>query len=320
MAHPAARICSDLDAEVTLDAPIGREHTWFAVGGRCDALVRPRSVEALRTLLRRCRDADVPVRVLGSGANLLVDDAGVDGVVVKLDHPAFTAFEVGADGAAERVRAFGGTDTAKVMHASVRAGLDGLCPMAGIPSTVGGALRMNAGGKFGAIGEVVESVTVLDAAGTQRVLQAGEIHFGYRHTDLPAGLVLSATFRLVPGDTEALRLRVRDIMAYKKSSQPMAAHSAGCMFRNPTLPSGERVSAGMLIDRSGLKGAVEGSAMVSREHANFLFVPNPVEGGRAADVLRLVDRVVAQVRQSQGVTLQTEVVIWRRGDRAGAVE
>ena len=320
MAPPVERICSDLDAEVTLGAPIGREHTWFGVGGGCDALVRPRSLEALQTLLRRCHQAGVPVRVLGAGANLLVDDGGVDGVVVKLDQPAFGVFELDADGSAGRVRAFAGADTAKVMHAAVRKGLDGLCPMAGIPSTIGGAIRMNAGGKFGAIGDVVEMVTVLDAGGTERVFTAAQAAFTYRHANLPNGLVLHADFRLVPGDPEALRLRVRDIMAYKKGSQPMAAHSAGCMFRNPTLPSGERVSAGMLIDRSGLKGTVEGSAMVSREHANFLFVPNPSGGGRATDVLRLVDRVVAQVQQSQGVTLQTEVVIWRRGDRAGAIE
>ena len=247
-------------------------------------------------------------------------DEGVDGVVVKLDHPAFTAFTVGADGDASLVRAGAGTDTAKVMHESVREGLDGLCPMAGIPSTIGGAIRMNAGGKFGAIGDVVATVTMLDAGGATRTLSAGEIGFSYRHAGLPGGLVLSADFRLVPGDAVALRNRVRDIMAYKKSSQPMAAHSAGCMFRNPVLPSGERVSAGMLIDRSGLKGATEGSAMVSREHANFLFVPDPDGGGRASDVLRLVDRVIGQVQQAQGVTLQTEVVIWRRGDRAGAIE
>ena len=319
MRSPAERLCADLDAEVTPDAPIGARDTWFGVGGCCDALVRPRSIVALRTLLRRCRDANLPVRALGSGANLLVHDDGVDGVVVKLDHAAFTAFTVGADGDTALVRAGAGADTAKVMHDSVREGLDGLCPMAGIPSTIGGAIRMNAGGKFGAIGDVTESVTMLDAGGTARTIAARDIAFGYRHSSLPAGLVVSADFRLVPGDRAALRDRVREIMAYKKSSQPMAAHSAGCMFRNPTLPSGERVSAGMLIDRSGLKGAIEGGAMVSQEHANFLFVPEPARGC-AADVLRLVARVVRQVQESQGVSLQTEVVVWRRGDRAGAIE
>ena len=312
------RLCADLDAELTLDAPIGREHTWFGVGGHCEALVRPRSEQALATLLRRCSDADVPVRVLGDGANLLVADEGVDGVVVKLDQPAFEGFAIGAEGRADLVRAGGGADLAKVMHASVRAALDGLCPMAGIPATVGGALRMNAGGRFGAIGDVSASVRLMQANGDLRDLPSSSIRFDYRHTSMPSGIVVRADFQLRPGDQEAIRARLKEIMAYKSGSQPMAAHSAGCMFRNPTLASGERVSAGMLIDRSGLKGLTEGTATVSTEHANFLFVPEP-KTGRATDVLRLVDRVIERVRDSQGVELHTEVVIWRRGDRAGAI-
>jgi UDP-N-acetylmuramate dehydrogenase len=269
--------------------------------------------------MRRCRDAGVPVRVLGDGANLLVADEGIDGVVVKLDQPAFESFTIGADGDRELVRAGGGADTAKVMHASVRESLEGLAPMAGIPSTVGGALRMNAGGRFGAIGDVTSRVRLMDAGGNARDLAASAIHFDYRHTTMPSGIVLSADFRLRAGDQDAIRARLKEIMAYKSGSQPMAAHSAGCMFRNPTLPSGERVSAGMLIDRSGLKGMTEGTATVSAEHANFLFVPEP-RTGCASDVLRLVDRVIARVQDAQGITLHTEVVIWRRGDRAGAIE
>jgi len=313
------RLCADLDAELTLDAPIGREHTWFGVGGPCDALVRPRTEHALSTLLRRCADADVPVRVLGDGANLLVADEGVDGVVVKLDQPVFEACTIGVDGRADLVRAGGGADLAKVMHASVRAALDGLCPMAGIPATVGGALRMNAGGRFGAIGDVTSCVRLMRPNGVTEDLPASAIRFDYRQTNMPRGVIVRADFQLQPGDQEPIRARLKEIMAYKSGSQPMAAHSAGCMFRNPTLPSGERVSAGMLIDRSGLKGLTEGTATVSPEHANFLFVPEP-RTGRATDVLRLVERVIERVREAQGVVLHTEVVIWRRGDRTGAIQ
>jgi UDP-N-acetylmuramate dehydrogenase len=319
MGSALERLCEDLDADVTHHAPIGREHTWFGVGGSCDALVRPRSEAALRTLLRRCSEAGIPVRVLGDGANLLVADEGIDGVVVKLDQPAFEGFTIGAEGQRELVRAGGGADMAKVMHASVREALEGLAPMAGIPASVGGALRMNAGGRFGAIGEVTERVRLMDVAGHARELAASAIHFDYRHSTLPSGIVISADFRLRSGDQDAIRARLKEIMAYKSGSQPMAAHSAGCMFRNPTLPSGERVSAGMLIDRAGLKGLTEGSATVSNEHANFLFVPEP-RTGCASDVLRLVERVIERVQDAQGVTLRTEVVIWKRGDRAGAIE
>lgn len=315
MKSPLARICEDLDALVTLDAPLAG-HTWFGVGGGCDALVQPRSEPALATLLRRCADAGVPVRVLGQGANLLIGDDGVDGVVLKLDQPAFSQWHVSAEDAL--VRAGGGSDTARVMHDAVRGGLAGLEPMAGIPSSVGGAIRMNAGGRYGAIGDVVEQVTLMDARGRAVTCERDAIHFDYRHSDLPRGLVLSACFRLRHDDPAMLRERVVEIMKYKKGTQPMAANSAGCMFRNPTLPGGERVSAGMLIDRSGLKGLAVGSASVSAAHANFICVDKA--GGRADDVMRLVERVVEQVRQSQQVTLQTEVVFWRRGDRAGVIE
>ncbi len=317
MAAPIERICEGLDAQVTLSAPLAK-HTWFGVGGGCDALVQPRSEAALSTLLRRCAEADIPVRVLGQGANLLVSDEGVDGVVLKLDQPCFSGWQIRAHGDAELVQAGGGSDMARVMHESVREGLGGLEPMAGIPASVGGAVRMNAGGRYGAIGDVVERVTMMDAHGRVTTHERTAIHFDYRHNDLPQGLVLSALFRLQSGDKAALRDRVVEIMKYKKSTQPMAENSAGCMFRNPTLPSGERVSAGMLIDRSGLKGLAVGSASVSPAHANFICVDKA--GGHANDVMRLVERVVAQVQQSQQVSLQTEVVFWRRGDRAGAMQ
>ena len=316
MTAPIDRLCDGLDAIVTPDAPIGEAHTWFKAGGRCDALVQPRSLAALRDLLRRCGEADAPVRVLGLGANLLVADEGVDGVVLKLDQPAFNDFRIGVDGCAEMVEALGGVDLAKVMHAAGRAGLEGLSPMAGIPASAGGAIRMNAGGRYGAIGDVVESVTLLDAHGRERTLQRSELRFDYRHAELPEGIVLSARFKLTPDDPARARERILEIMAYKKRTQPLKANSAGCMFRNPTLATGERVSAGMLIDRSGLKGATHGSALVSDEHANFLCV---APCGRANDVLALVETVQARVQAEQGVALNTEVVIWRRGDRAGAI-
>ncbi len=317
MSSPIERICEGLDAQVTLSAPLAK-HTWFGVGGGCDALVQPRSEAALSTLLHRCAEADIPVRVLGQGANLLVSDEGVDGVVLKLDQPCFSGWQIRAHGDAELVQAGGGSDMARVMHESVREGLGGLEPMAGIPASVGGAVRMNAGGRYGAIGDVVERVTMMDAHGRVTTHERTAIHFDYRHNDLPQALVLSALFRLQSGDKAALRDRVVEIMKYKKSTQPMAENSAGCMFRNPTLPSGERVSAGMLIDRSGLKGLAVGSASVSPAHANFICVDKA--GGNANDVMRLVERVVAQVQQSQQVSLQTEVVFWRRGDRAGAMQ
>lgn len=314
VASPSS-LYSDLDVEWELDAPLA-PHTWYGVGGRADVLIHPRSIEALATLARRCHRDGVPLRVLGSGANLLVDDEGVDGVVVKLDAPCFKAAEWNADGRVERMRAFGGASMEKLVQECARRGIRGLEQMSGIPASVGGAIRMNAGGKFGAIGDAVDAVAVIGTDGQLRVYSREEIHFGYRHTSLPAGIVAWVVFRVSEDDPVACRQRVLEIFAYKKSTQPMGAASAGCMFRNPLMPDGTRESAGKLIDLAGLKGLRVGSAVVSTTHGNFLAFDQPSGSGGAKtdDMRRLVEQVQAAVEKRFGVLLATEVVQWRRGD------
>ena len=313
MTDSIASLLEGVVAEVRPDVPLA-PLTWFGVGGCCDAMVHPADLDALCETLRRCRMAGVPVRVLGSGANLLVDDSGVDGMVLRLDRGTFATWTF--EDESGRVRTGAGADMSKLMHEAARLGWAGLEAMSGIPASVGGAVWMNAGGKFGAIGDVVESVTLVDGDGKRQVIGREAIGFDYRHTALPRGIVAEACMQLRRDDAAAVRDRVRDHMRYKKDSQPMAENSAGCMFRNPTLPSGERVSAGMLIDRAGWKGRREGSASVNPTHANFICVDR---GGKAADVRRLVDRIVEGVREAHGVMLQTEVAFWKRGDRAGAI-
>ncbi len=316
MSPSLERMLAGVDAEVTLDAPLAK-HTWFGVGGSCDALVKPRSIIALERVVTACHLEHIPVRVLGSGANLLVSDGGVDGVVLKLDLPCFAGWNFCEDGSKRWVVAGGGANMTTLMNAAVRVGLDGLCPMAGIPASVGGALRMNAGGRYGAIGDVVESVTVMDVTGGTVHVSRAAMHFDYRHSNLPTGLFLECHLRLTPDDPQRLRERVLEIMEYKKTTQPLPENSAGCMFRNPLLPTGERISAGMLIDQAGLKGVTEGSAKVSTQHANFLCVQT---GGRANDLFRLAQRVQQQVKDTHGVSLHMEVVHWQRGDRTGALQ
>jgi len=313
VASPSS-LYSDLDVSAQVDAPLA-EHTWFGIGGRADLLVRPNSIEALATLARRCRRDGIPLRVLGSGANLLVDDEGVDGVVVKLDTECFRRVEFNADGIVERMRVFGGASMEKLVQDSARRGLRGLEPMSGIPASLGGAIRMNAGGKFGAIGDVVDAVAVLGVDGEQRVFTASELRFGYRESNVPAGIVLWASLRVAEDDPIACRERVKEIFAYKKSTQPMAANSAGCMFRNPVLPDGSRVSAGKLIDQAGLKGARVGCAFVSAEHGNFIAIDRKAGAPARTDDLReLVDLIKTRVLDHAKVELHTEVVFWRRGE------
>jgi UDP-N-acetylmuramate dehydrogenase len=316
VASPSS-LYADLDVEVELDAPLGGR-TWYGVGGAADILVRPLTLDALVTLAQRCRRDGIPLRVLGSGANLLVDDEGVDGVVVSLSTPVFKAVEFNADGQVERMRVWGGAQLEPLIHRCAKMGLRGIEQMSGIPATLGGAIRMNAGGKFGAIGDVVDAVALLDEAGELRVYTSDELRFGYRETNIPAGTVVWAALRVSEDDPVKCRERVMEIFKYKKSTQPMGAASAGCMFRNPLLADGTRESAGRLIDLAGLKGLRVGSALVSETHGNFLAFDRPAGtgGARTDDMRRLVEQVQVAVEKRFGVRLATEVVHWRRGGLA----
>jgi UDP-N-acetylmuramate dehydrogenase len=303
----------DLDVQCEFDAPIGAM-TWFGIGGRADALVRPQSVEALSTLLKRCSRSGTAFRVLGSGANLLVADEGVDGVVVKLDADCFTEVKYNAKGEVDAVKAMAGADLAKVLMDVTRRGLEGLSPMAGIPASVGGAIRMNAGGAYGSIGEAVHSVGCLTRSGDMVVYPKSELKFDYRKSNIPDPVILWSAFSLQETDPIALRDRVKEVFAYKKSTQPLAEHSAGCAFKNPFDPVIEkRVSAGKLIDEAGLKGMRVGGASVSARHGNFITTE---PGAKADDVLRLIDQIKATIFDHAGLELQTEIAVWKRGDHA----
>lgn len=351
------------------DAPIP---TWFGVGGRADRLARPRSIDELRACLRM----DPRLRVLGAGANLLVDDDGVSELVVSLSSPAFTAWsfddkpEPGEQAGANPllgidvprtegcVRVMAGADLPKLILEAVRRGCAGLEGLGGIPANVGGALVMNAGGTFGQIADVVERVFAFSRDGSFLTLERTQIEFGYRRSGLNHLILLGADLRLGEAGVSTLRTRLKEVMAYKASSQPMSANSAGCCFKNPTLArdvdgigrAGDRVSAGLIIDRASCKGLRVGSASVSDRHANFLMVdkgavqterplvqgasgPLSDAGGypaadgtsappvtiethrpraKARDVIDLIALVQQRVRERFAIDLETEVVIWRR--------
>lgn len=307
----STRVLSDLDVAIEPDAPIGAM-TWYGIGGRADLLVRPRTVEALRTLVQRAHRSGSALRVMGSGANLLVADEGVRGIVVKLDEAVFREIKFSPEGEIDRVLAMAGADVSKTLMDFARRGLWGLEMMAGIPASFGGAIRMNAGGKFGSIGDAVESVTCIDHHGELVTHNAKEIAFGYRETNVAEPIVLATMLRVEPGDPITLRDRVKEIFAFKKASQPLADHSAGCAFKNPIDPeTEERVSAGKLIDEAGLKGHAVGGASVSDRHANFI-VTKP--GAMASDVLQLLREIKRRVYESSGIRLHEEICVWGAGE------
>jgi UDP-N-acetylmuramate dehydrogenase len=297
------------------EAPI---KTWFGVGGKARQFAYVRSLSQLRHALRM----EPSLRVLGDGANLLVDDAGVQGLVVKLADAlsSCTISDEQLPDGKRPVYVGAGAHLFKVMNQTVAAGLGGLEVLAGIPACMGGAIVMNAGGAFGQIADVVRTVYALkrDEPQTLLALPREHIAFGYRTSGLTHLVIVGAELALTPGDATTLEARKREINDYKRRTQPMSASSAGCCFKNPTLDkaiegmglAGERVSAGKLIDLAGLKGTTLGTAIVSPLHGNFLISADP-DTGNAADVIALIEHVRARVRERFGVSLETEVVVWR---------
>lgn len=297
-----------LELSIRRDASIS---TWFGIGGRADRLMPARSVDDVR----RALEIDPSLRVLGDGANLLVADEGVSELVLSFDTQPMREFEI--DRVRGRVVAMAGASLAKLVTGSVRDGLEGLEGLGGIPATIGGAVVMNAGGAFGEIGRVVERVHAIDRDGRDVTLQREDIEFGYRRSGLGGLIITQVVLALTPGDAPSLRARLKQTMAYKKSSQPMADKSAGCVFKNPTLDrdvdqigsAGDRVGAGLLIDRAGCKGMAVGGASVSERHANFVVTRR---GATASDVLALIELVRSRVMDAYAVRLEREVVVWRR--------
>jgi UDP-N-acetylmuramate dehydrogenase len=282
---------------VKRDEPLAA-HTYFRLGGPAEFLARPRSIDELAALVTRCRQDNVPIRMLGGGCNLLVRDDGVRGVVVKLDEAAFGDVSIKGN----LVTAGAGATLSNVITRSVKAELAGMEVLGGIPGTVGGSLAMNAGGRAGDIGQFTRQVTVMDWQGQVHTRYRDELEFNYRQTNLDDAVVLAGQFELEPDSPEAIIKRMRKIWITKKASQPLGFQSAGCIFKNT-----RGLSAGLLIEQTGLKGTKVGGAEVSERHANFI-VADP--GCTARDVLRLIDLVRSRVAERFGVELELEIKIW----------
>jgi UDP-N-acetylmuramate dehydrogenase len=268
------------------------------IGGPAQYFIEPTTPEELAEALRRCRENDVPVRVLGGGANLLIDDSGVRGAVIHLSGENFRSVVFTDKG----VRAGAAADLHRMVLRSVREGMSGMECLAGIPGSVGGAVRMNAGGAFGDLGNIVESVQLMDADGVAFSRLRGELVFGYRHTNISSKVILGAEFRLVEDDPRRILNQVKQIWIYKKNTQPLGVRSAGCIFKNP-----RGMSAGALIDKAALKGRRVGGAQVSGKHANFILAD---PGAHASDVLKLINIIREEVYKRWEVYLELEIEIW----------
>lgn len=273
-------------------------HTWFQLGGPAEFFAEPASVDELVALVRRCQEEGTAVRLLGAGSNVLVRDEGVQGMVVRLSAPAFS--EIGVKG--QTVTAGGGAKLAEVIDAAVRAGLAGLETLVGIPGTIGGALHGNAGSRGGDIGQWTCQATVLTRGGEVFERSRNELVFAYRESSLDELVILGAMFQLDRENPDELTKRMQKQWIVKKASQPLGHQKAGCIFKNP-----RGMSAGMLIEQVGLKGARVGQAEVSDRHANFI-IAGPSASSR--DVLQLIEQVRERVLERLGIELENEIEIW----------
>lgn len=289
---------SGFEAIVKENAPL-KDLTWYGLGGNADYLVRPQTVDQLREIIQRCHENNVAVHVLGFGSNLLISDEGVRGAVLKLDAPGFC--EVQFDNTT--LTAGAGANLNKLVLDSVRKGLSGLEALTGIPGSVGGAVRMNAGGNFGDIGSSVESVTLMDKQGNIFEKPKPELVFDYRWVNITAPVILKATMELTESDSDAMLKTIKEVWIYKKNSQPLNTRNAGCIFKNP-----RGMSAGALIDRAGLKGAQIGGAVVSEKHANFITTE---KGCTSKDVQQLIEMIQIKVKEMFDVQLEPEIEIWQ---------
>ena len=275
------------------DAPLAA-NTWFRVGGPAEALFRPADMADLTDFLA-AKPADVPVTVIGVASNLLVRDGGVPGVVIRLGR-AFADVAV-KDG---QVYAGAGALDANVAESCAQAGLGGLEFLSGVPGTIGGALRMNAGAYGAEIMDVLSGAAVIDGSGHHLVVTPDELDLSYRHCGAPADWVfLHATLKGVPEDPAVVAARIADIQAQRQATQPIRSRTGGSTFANPP---GHKAWA--LIDQAGCRGMVRGGAMVSELHTNFLINRGDAT---AADLEGLGEEVRRRVFETSGITLAWEI-------------
>lgn len=277
---------------LTADAPLGPQ-TWFRAGGPAEVLFRPADVEDLSTFLAAL-PADMPVTVLGVGSNLLVRDGGVKGVVVRLMR-GFTNVSIEGH---EVIAGAGAPDLNVALTARDHA-LAGLEFLSGIPGTIGGALRMNAGAYQGDLSQVLVSAEAVDRSGKVHAVGVADMGFSYRHSDAPADWIFtSARLRATPGDQLAIARRIAEIDAARTDTQPRS-RTGGSTFVNPP---GHK--AWELIDRAGCRGLRIGEAQVSEKHCNFLINRGAATAG---DIEALGEEVRRRVLEKTGVQLEWEI-------------
>ena len=297
------------------------------MGGPVQFWVQPKDISDLQDLVKLAYRKKMSLRTIGAGTNILVDDAGIEGIVVKLNAPCFKRI-IACRGAnlgyqyarGQQVISVGvGTTLARLVRYAQENGFSGFELLAGIPGTIGGALVMNSGN----IGNSVLGVTVIDKQGWinparnkspkgkelscgVKILNRRDIRFGYRSSDLGDYIILSAHFKLIKKDKRTIKKKIKEHLDYRRMTQDLSWPSAGCIFKNPS--GRNQRSAAYFIERCGLKGSSFGGAAVSSKHANFI-----INKGKAnfADILKLISYITRSVKKRFNLDLEPEIKIWK---------
>lgn len=297
-ARTIQQAAADLGIECRIDEPLS-VHTTMGVGGPAPFFLIPPTAQALAGIVRELASTGTPYRVLGAGSNLIVADEGVRAVVLSTQKIVPGLVREGG-----RIRAGAGMLLPRLVREMAGLGLSGLEFAEGIPGSVGGALRMNAGAGGRWVGDLAREVLYVTPAGAleRRIPAPGD--FGYRRSFIAqeSFVAVEAVFEGVADEPDAIRERMQDSRAYRLATQPLSERSSGCIFKNP-----EGGSAGEILDRLGLKGLSVGGAVLSDLHANFIVN----RGGRASDVLGLAEKVREKVHEQTGILLTFEVVVWK---------
>jgi UDP-N-acetylmuramate dehydrogenase len=274
-------------------------YTSLRVGGPVSCLLRPLDLAGLQTAVRVLNQNHYPYFILGRGTNLLVQDAGIRAVAISLEE-GFSQVEcIDPSG---RVKAGAGLRLSRLLRFCLQQSLSGVEFIAGIPGSVGGALRMNAGTHAGEMADVCEAVHLLLSDGALVSLARAQLLFSYRRLELPpASVVVEAEFLLTPSSREQIRQRIRSLLKVRKEKQPWRLPSAGSVFKNPP---GD--FAGRLIEAVGLKGVRIGDAQISPKHANFIVNRGQA---RSRDILALIQLAQEKVSQEFGVQLELEIAV-----------
>lgn len=271
-------------------------HTSFKVGGRCDMIIYPNSINALVDMYTKCKEISLNTYILGNGTNVLFTDRGFRGVIFIISHEMG---DISISG--NTITASSGVSLKKLCQTALDNALTGLEFAYGIPGTVGGAVYMNAGAYGGEMKDVVKEVTAVDSLGKLKTFTNEQLDLSYRKSVFTDSdyVILSVTVELSEGNKEEIKSKMDDLMARRKDKQPLEYPSAGSTFKRP-----EGTYAGLVIEQSGLKGYTVGGAQVSEKHANFVINKG---GATAADIIALIEDVKRIVKEKTGYDLECEV-------------